>query len=61
MLTMTTHSDFLIGRIALERGLVSVDQLAECLGDQKAAVGGSLGTIMLRRGLEVVRPARASR
>lgn len=48
---MTTHSDFLIGRIALERGLLSVDQLAECLNDQKAASGGSLGTIMLRKGL----------
>ncbi len=48
---MTTHSDFLIGRIALERGLVSVDQLAECLSDQKAASGGSLGTVMLRKGL----------
>src|SRR5436190_3973616 len=48
---MTTHSDFLIGRIALERGLLSVDQLAECLSDQKSATGGSLGTIMLRKGL----------
>jgi serine/threonine protein kinase/Flp pilus assembly protein TadD len=48
---MTTHSDFLIGRIALERGLVSVDQLAECLNDQKGAPAGSLGTILLRRGL----------
>ena len=48
---MTTHSDFLIGRIALERGLVSVDQLAECLSDQKAAAGGTLGAVMLRKGL----------
>jgi tetratricopeptide (TPR) repeat protein len=48
---MPTHSDFLIGRIALERGMVSVDQLAECLNDQKGAPAGSLGTIMLRRGL----------
>jgi tetratricopeptide (TPR) repeat protein len=48
---MTTHSDFLIGRIALERGLLSVDQLAECLSDQKSTTGGSLGSIMLRKGL----------
>ncbi len=48
---MTTHSDFLIGRIALERGLVSVDQLAECLSDQKTSAGGTLGSIMLRKGL----------
>ena len=48
---MTTHSDFLIGRIALERGLVSVDQLAECLNDQKGAPAGSLGAILLRKGL----------
>lgn len=48
---MTTHSDFLIGRIALEQGMVSVDQLAECLNDQKTSSGGSLGTIMLRKGL----------
>jgi serine/threonine protein kinase len=48
---MTTHSDFLIGRIALERGMVSVDQLAECLNDQKTSAGGTLGTIMLRKGL----------
>ncbi len=49
---MTTHSDFLIGRIALERGLVSVDQLAECLSDQKTAPASSpLGAIMLRKGL----------
>jgi len=39
---VTTHNDFLIGRIALERGLLSVDQLAECLSDQKTAAGGSL-------------------
>ncbi|MBI3857147.1 MAG: protein kinase [Planctomycetes bacterium] len=48
---MTTHNDFLIGRIALERGMLSVDQLAECLSDQKASPSGSLGTIMLRKGL----------
>ena len=49
---MTTHSDFLIGRIALERGMLSVDQLAECLADQKfSPSSGSLGTIMLRKGL----------
>jgi len=48
---VTTHNDFLIGRIALERGLLSVDQLAECLSDQKTSSGGSLGTIMLRKGL----------
>jgi serine/threonine protein kinase len=48
---VTTHSDFLIGRIALERGLISVDQLAECLNDQKAASASSLGAVMLRKGL----------
>jgi serine/threonine protein kinase/Tfp pilus assembly protein PilF len=48
---MTTHSDFLIGRIALERGLVSVDQLAECLSDQRAPDSAPLGSIMLRKGL----------
>jgi serine/threonine protein kinase/Flp pilus assembly protein TadD len=48
---MTTHSDFLIGRIALERGLISVDQLAECLNDQKASSASTLGAVMLRKGL----------
>src|SRR5579862_9935227 len=48
---MTTHSDFLIGRIALERGLISVDQLAECLSDQKSSSASSLGSILLRKGL----------
>ncbi|HZF00146.1 MAG TPA: protein kinase [Planctomycetota bacterium] len=48
---MTTHSDFLIGRIALERGLISVDQLAECLADQKGASAATLGALMLRKGL----------
>src|SRR5579862_8239784 len=48
---VTTHSDFLIGRIALERGLISVDQLAECLNDQKAASASTLGAVMLRKGL----------
>ncbi len=48
---MTTHGDFVIGRIALERGLLSVDQLAECLGEQKAAPASTLGAIMLRKGL----------
>jgi len=48
---MTTHSDFLIGRIALERGLVSVEQLAECLNDQRTASASPLGAIMLRKGL----------
>src|SRR5258706_7047229 len=48
---MTTHSDFLIGRIALERGLVSVDQLAEALNDQKGQPAGSLGVTLLRKGL----------
>src|ERR1043166_3181295 len=48
---MTTQSDFLIGRLALERGLLSVEQLAECLGDQRGAGAATLGAIMLRRGL----------
>jgi serine/threonine protein kinase len=48
---MTTHNDFLIGRIALERGLISVDQLAECLNDQKSAPASTLGAVMLRKGL----------
>jgi tetratricopeptide (TPR) repeat protein len=48
---MTTHSDFLIGRIALERGLLSVEQLAECLNDQRGAPASPLGAIMLRKGL----------
>jgi serine/threonine protein kinase/Tfp pilus assembly protein PilF len=48
---MTTHSDFLIGRIALERGILSVDQLAECLNDQRGATSSSLSDIMLRKGL----------
>ena len=48
---MTTHNDFLIGRIALERGLISVDQLAECLNDQKASSASTLGAVMLRKGL----------
>jgi tetratricopeptide (TPR) repeat protein len=48
---VTTHGDFVIGRIALERGLLSVDQLAECLGEQKTAPASTLGAIMLRKGL----------
>jgi len=48
---VSTHSDFVIGRIALERGLLSVDQLAECLGEQKSAPASTLGAIMLRKGL----------
>jgi tetratricopeptide (TPR) repeat protein/tRNA A-37 threonylcarbamoyl transferase component Bud32 len=48
---VTTHIDILIGRIALERGLISRDQLADCLSEQKAAHGSPLGSIMLQKGL----------
>ena len=48
---VTTHGDFLVGRIALERGLLSEEQLADCLQDQRKNAGEQLGTIMLRRGL----------
>ena len=48
---MTSPGDFHLGRLAVERGLLSPDQLEACLGDQKAAPSSSLGTIMLRRGL----------
>ena len=51
---MTTHSDFLVGRIALERGLLSMDQLAECLNDQRQNPAAPLGNIMVRKGL--IRP-----
>ncbi len=48
---MSTNSDLLIGRIALERGLVSEAQLAECLSDQRGAPASTLPAIMLRKGL----------
>ncbi|MFN3484392.1 MAG: hypothetical protein ACK44W_02765 [Planctomycetota bacterium] len=49
---MNPYGDFLIGRIALERGLVSVRQLADCLSDQQESGSADpLGTIMLRKGL----------
>ena len=48
---MTTHSDFLMGRIALERGMLSVDQLADCLNDQRQAPAAPLGNILIRKGL----------
>lgn len=49
---MNPYGDFLIGRIALERGLVSVHQLADCLSDQQGSASADpLGTIMLRKGL----------
>lgn len=48
---MTSHGDFHIGKLAVERGLLSADQLDACLSDQKASPASSLGAIMLRRGL----------
>ncbi len=42
--------DVLIGRIAVERGLVSAEQLAECISEQRAAEGAPLGPILVRRG-----------
>ena len=48
---MTTHNDFLIGRIALERGFISVDQLSEALNDQKGSPASTLGAVLLRKGL----------
>ncbi|HYF00330.1 MAG TPA: protein kinase, partial [Planctomycetota bacterium] len=49
---MTTGPpDLLLGRLALERGLLSPDQLAACMSDQAAAPAESLGAIMLRKGL----------
>ena len=48
---MTSHGDFHLGRLAVERGLLSPDQLDACLSDQKSAPASSLGAIMVRRGL----------
>jgi serine/threonine protein kinase/Flp pilus assembly protein TadD len=48
---VTAPSDPLVGRIALERGLVSTEQLAECLSEQRTTEGASLGAILVRRGL----------
>ncbi|MBI2931827.1 MAG: protein kinase [Planctomycetes bacterium] len=50
---MALHMDLLVGRIALERGLVTRDQLADCLQEQAAqppAGAPPLGQILLRRG-----------
>ncbi len=50
---MTTHIDILVGRIALERGLVTREQLADCLKEQAsqpAAAAPPIGAIFLKRG-----------
>ena len=50
---VTTHTDILIGRIALERGLVTREQLADCLKEQASqpvATAPPLGAIFLKRG-----------
>ncbi len=41
----------MIGRIAVERGLVSTEQLAECLSEQRTSEGTTLGAILVRRGI----------
>ena len=51
---MKSRQDALLGRIAVEKGLVTEAQLKECVRDQKTAVAGSekpLGVVMLARGL----------
>ncbi len=51
---MATHIDILIGRIALERGLIDRDQLADCLKEQASlpyTSAPALGSIFLKRGL----------
>jgi tetratricopeptide (TPR) repeat protein len=48
---MAMSSDLLIGRMALERGLLSEAQLAECLSDQRGTPQATLPVIMLRKGL----------
>ncbi len=49
-----SRQDALLGRIAVERGLLTEAQLKECVRDQKAAPSGTekpLGVVMLARGL----------
>ncbi|HEX7900279.1 MAG TPA: protein kinase [Planctomycetota bacterium] len=46
-----SSGDFHLGRLAVERGLLSPDQLDACLSDQKTAPATSLAAIMVRRGL----------
>ncbi len=48
---MKALHDILVGRIALERGLLSPEQLAECLHEQRGAEGASLSDVLLRRGM----------
>ncbi len=52
---MPPQGDILLGKIALERGLLSPGQLADCLEEQRGDAGSPLGAILVRRG--VVKPA----
>lgn len=51
---MKSLRDAILGRLAIEQGLVTEEQLRECLRDRKSGSSGeetSLGEILLRRGL----------
>ena len=50
MRTMPTHTDVLIGRIALDRAYLTEEQLLRCLQEQVVSPATPLGTIMLRHG-----------